>query len=1378
MLKKSTAVFVSSYQSQIINLIYQFSRCLTLTLISLSFVFSLYAENLLPGGPTFTHKNMLGQHKLGLVTKIYYGNNGYIWLGTIKGLVRYDGNGVKSFVSNNKVANSLSHNDIWDIAEDAQQNLWIATFGGGVNLFDMKTETFHYIGKEHGLPSNTVFSIYTAKNGRVWVGTKKGLAFISPKSMKVTLFNRLDVKSVWDIFEDSQQRLWVGTSSGLYLIDQEDNLTHFSNKKNAPYSLSNNTVRTIYEDVKGQIWIGTDHGLNLYQNNGFKHFVYDANDLASISGNEIHSIFQDSWGQLWIGTLNRGLNLFKEQSQEFIRYAKDLPATENFPESSIYSMVEDRSGVVWATTDKGIVNWRLSDKRFNHFLFTGNQSERINNLAINSKGYWAISDSKLFNYVDQQVIETASFTQHSPLTAITSTDNNIWIGSFRSGLLHYSPSSKKITQFKSMESVEGALPSNVVSCLLLDKSQTLWVGMYQPTTKKPGGMAKFDLETNKFISYLPNQSITSIVELNDNTLVIGTYYDGLLLFDKSSGQTETINLGGNSNNFIRTLFLENENTLWIGTEGSGLGVIDIPSKTVSFIEGSDQVASNINSITSNGHGNIWLGTINGLVKYTKEDKTFSLFDGSAGIKLSDFSNGGAYSTKTGELIFAGGGGILQFKPNDIVKSQFSPPVVINEFKLLNKRVEIGEQLSASIEHIETLTLSHDDYLFSLTFSALDFTSPEKNIYAYMMEGLHSDWVYTDAFNRVATFTTLAPGKYRLRVKSSNSDGHWSNNETSLNIEIQPPWWRHWLAYLIYTISCLLAMFAFIHFRTRALKLRTKDLEIGVQERTLALEQKTNAISVLLEQKQHMFTNISHEFRTPLTLILSPIEQLLKENNSQQQTATLISIKRNCQRLLSMVDQLLELARLGSPTKTKAKLYSLKNTILLTVASFEPLAANKQQNLILNPIDNVTLKMQPDSLERILGNLLSNAIKYTDEGGQIEITTKQIKSDVIISIKDTGCGIPKCYQQEIFEHFYRGAFEHNEQIPGAGIGLSLVKELVKLHLGEITLVSQEGIGSTFSVHIPIYQGQYTEQDISTSTPHKNLWLVPEATENKTQVSKKLTNLDADLPLLLIIEDNTEMREHLINLLCKDYLCIQAVNGEEGLAQAKLYVPDIIICDVMMPKINGYQLSEELKHDQALSHIPIVLLTARADIESRLEGWRKNIDDYLTKPFVDDELKLKLESLLTIRAILRTRFVSEMKNSPENLTKIKRELNDKDQQFIAEFEVIVEENHSNIEFQLPFVAKELCMSDRQLIRKLKAIMGLSFTEYVRSFRLRKSLTLLQESMPVTQVIEKVGFSSPSYFSNCFKAEYSETPKQFQQRCISKQRSNQIAESHTPF
>jgi signal transduction histidine kinase/ligand-binding sensor domain-containing protein/CheY-like chemotaxis protein len=1324
------------------------------------------------------------------VNKVFQDKKGFLWFGTNQGLLRYDGYKVRKFLAGNE-KHDLSNNIIWDIVDDKMGNLWISTYGGGLNKYDPKKDNFTRFKKKNELDSlstNALWDIEKLNDEYLWLGSRNWLnkfniennlnQRLSPDSNPALKINN----NVWSLLQDSKQNLWIGTlGEGLYYYNTSNGLqAHFNYNEKNNNSLSNNSVRSIVEDTSGDIWIGTDNGLNLLnvKNNKFTRFFHLPNNNESLSGNEINKIFKDSKNRIWIGTYGKGLNLYNKTNNNFIRYDfRSLGLDKSRMPKIVYDIFEDRQGILWFATEKGLLFLPPTALAFKKVLLNDNHNSAVNALHYsNNSGLSVAFGGEFMNLSTNSLKFTPKISISDNISDIAEdSSGNFWLATANSGLYKISSSGDLLTHFQK-DSTHNTLPSNNIYSIHLEKENRLWVGLYRKNDA--GGLLL--IEKNKGVTqhFFQDKSIFDIEQLDEKTLLLATNKSGIIRFNLDTFQSTFITgLEEQNLNFILDIYISPSKKIFVGTEGGGLAELLIHSNEIKPILPS---LISVKSILEDKSNNLWLSTENTLIKYNQKTKVVSTFEQSDGLPISLFSNR-TIILNNDNLVFGSSSGLLVFTPESLKYNSTNNPIQLVELKLFNHPVTVSTPdkktlLNKSLHFSKELTLSYEDYLFSLSFSALDFYSPETITYKYILEGFGDRWIDTNANNRIATFSNIPAGTYTFRVKAVDKQGLELNSEASIIINILPPWWKTNYAYTTYIVVVLLLIYFIIHIRTRKLKKYTLALELGIKNRTVELEEKTNVITEILEQKKRMYTHISHEFRTPLTLIIIPVNKLLKQHKNEEEMPTLLSLKRNSQRLLQLVEQLLGLAKLESPIERKKHLYSFKQILPLIITNYEPLAKLKKQSFQLNNIAYAVLEMLPESLEIIIGNLLSNAIKYSPEGTTIEITSVNRQGVIDISVKDTGVGISPEYQQVIFERFHRGVYESNEKIPGAGIGLALVKELVALHQGEINLQSHLGVGSQFQVSLPIYLNNYNKQDLVTSIEFPKFSVVSDYLPNEP-LKDEYTLVKNNLPILLIVEDNFEMRKLLIEIFSTEYDCIQASNGIEAMDIASIQVPDVIICDVMMPNMNGYEFSKAIKQNEVLSHIPIMLLTARADLESRKEGWRQHVDDYLTKPFDADELQLRLNNLLVIRGILRKRFVSEMKNNPLGLIQIKEELNIKDQSFLEKLEYFIEEGYSDTEFQLPQIAKKLFMGERQLQRKLKAIMDLTFSEYLRSFRLKKAAKLLQEGLPNNLIIEKVGFSSPSYFSSCFKAEYNETPKQFQQRVTSIQRRNNISEENLP-
>ena len=919
---------------------------------------------------------------------------------------------------------------------------------------------------------------------------------------------------------------------------------------------------------------------------------------------------------------------------------------------------------------------------------------------------------------------------------------------------------------------------HTVNCIHKDRVGQLWVCVpFQ-------GLGQFDFESGdlQLIAHDADDATSIshdfgyfIHEDRQGHLWYGTQ-SGLNRYDRGTGKaTRFYRIAGDpeslSNDTILSIIEDEDGTLWFGTS---FGLNRYFPKTGTFkryFNGTDPSTNVISSIAEGANGLLWLALPQGVSRFDPASGAFRNYTTRDGLPVG-FS----------DEILAGEGDML-YLPSDIgiigihtpsLEPPAEPPAIaFTEFRLFNKPVPVSTEthptvLGSSLTSASTITLSHEDRVFSVGFSALDFRDPERNSYAYRLEGLDEQWISADASRRSATFTDLSPGKYTLRVRAANKDGIWNEAGASLNLVVLPPPWRTWWAYTLYSTAFLLLLSAFIRWRTRLLHIRTRELGKAVEERTRELRDsehtvrdQADSLKDLLELKERLFTNISHEFRTPLTLMLGPIENLIKNVEDPQAMAQLQMARRNGKRVLRLVDQLLELSKLSSDEPLVRSPQPLKPIVESVIEAFRPYARDKGVALSVMTNEHLWADCDPDAIERLLMNLLSNALKFTPWGGRVNVVLRERENgqgqpeEVELIVFDTGKGIPHDQQQAVFERFKR-ANELGEAIPGSGIGLALVRELTEAHGGKVTLESESDKGTVVTVLLPRYR-------VKPGVDHKSERFLTEAlrleVEALEQPEPMLTD-DADRrgvgqPMVLVIEDSLDMQAYLHYLLSADYEVNLAGDGKSGVDYAREHVPDIVLCDVMLPKMDGYEVVHELKSNNATSHIPIIMLTARSDESSRLEGLREHVDDYLTKPFNDEELLLRITNLLAVRDILKARFSGQLlegENPQSNLKEPER-------RFIENLERVMEKHHGDEELTIIQLADYMAMSVRQLQRKLKALTDQQPNGYLRLYRLKRSLALLQEGRRISEVAYAVGFGSPAHFASCFRAKFGCTPTEYQ-------------------
>lgn len=1360
---------------------------------------TVYANGIVNADPKFNHLREVQGTALGTVNTVLQSSDGFIWLGTDNGLIRYDGHALKSF-SINSLNNKLSSNIVVALAEDRAETLWVGTYGGGLNSIDLNTSKVTHFRSitddETSLRSDYIRFLFTSGKDELWVNSPNGIDRFNTSTLKnhrVSHSTEIPIKTyqsgVWASYKDTKGKYWItALGEGVHIYDPKAKLTSQLKRTDEHKGLVNNFVRSVVEDNQGRIWLGTDGGISLYDpiKKTFKNYVHDPNNSASLSGNEVNVLFKDLAGNIWVGTYGSGLNLYDESTDSFIRFNKAPHIMGQFSANIINAIFQDKEGTLWFATEDGV--FTLTQQALAIHQSVSKEQQNITVISVYQDSHnaiWIGTSNGVFRRKHNQENWENRVPQIKDASTITEDKyGNIWIGSLSQGLASISRDADSDPIFYTKSPEDGGLLSTSVRSLKSDSNGNVWVGLAK-LKKDSGGFALLDRKTNTFEHFFTQMNVMSIVDVDADFLLVGTNDRGVALFDKN---TQTIlrfpALKDSKAQNIKVLFKDNDGRIWVGTDGYGLWEYIHSSR--DLIHHPHIKASIIKGISQDQHGTLWLSGSDSVLKLSSDITVSRQFGTSAGFHSTVFNDGASIISRDNTLYLGTSIGLTHVQLADLVQHEEGTTPVLTHFKIFNKEVTVSDSedaiLRKEIDRTASLSLSYKDYLFSFTFTSLNLIHQSATRYQYKMEGLDKDWIETDANNRVATYTTLPAGKYTFKVKSSHPDGSWNNSEKSLDINITPPIWKTWQAYILYLIAAISLISFFIQYRISLLKIRAEKLEIGVKERTIELRksrdelaQKTETISSLLLQKQRMFANISHEFMTPLTLILSPIEDLLSATHDRKKETKLTLVKRNAQRLLRMVEQLLQLAKLESKQPLIWQTVSLKETIYPITQSFRAISEKKAIRLQVSDVEEINITLVEDSLERIISNLLSNAIKYTPNGGRVKLTlnTNANTQTLFICVSDNGVGIEQNKQSVIFERFSRANHYHDEKVPGAGVGLALVKELVDANQGTLRLESHIGKGSRFEVCLPLTP-KNTNESIKTQTV-TNTPLPP----NSPFVSEALLALEAssithahnhslvavdeiddNKQSLLLIEDNADMRAFLSESFQPQYNCLEAENGELGLKRALDSIPDLIICDVMMPGIDGFEVVRRIREDERTSHIPILMLTAKGDLESRMQGWEENVDEYIAKPFHKDELILRVSNLLSIRNLLSKRLGAQISAS-HAYNKVLSNEHKRERKFIEKFEKVISENYTSQGFDRSQAAQLMHIGERQLNRKLAALVDHNFSEYLRKYRLRKATELLHQKLTVAQIADEVGFSSTTYFSSCFKAEFGMTVKEYEQK-----------------
>ncbi|MEJ2052733.1 MAG: ATP-binding protein [Calditrichaceae bacterium] len=964
----------------------------------------------------------------------------------------------------------------------------------------------------------------------------------------------------------------------------------------------------------------------------------------------------------------------------------------------------------------------------------------------------------------------------------------MWIGTWAGGLNLFNEKTKKFKRFVYDETDDGSLGSNNIFDIMCDSDGDLWIATMG------GGLDLYNYKTQQFKRYttdfqeankISDNWVEYLLESSTGEIWISTT-TAVDIFDKDKQKFTTFRHDTSDPHSINyngaiVLYEDSNNNIWAGTE-SGLNLFNREDSTFSYYQESDGLPNNtIKGICEDDEGNLWLSTNFGLSKFINginhpQKAKFKNYNISDGLQGNEFNNRSVCKGQDGMLYFGGNNGFNAFKPEDIEQNLEFPKVILTNFLIFNKPVEIGGKDSPLQKHISLcneLGLSYNHSVFSIEYAALNFLKPDRNNYAFMLEGFDNNWNYVGN-QRLATYTNLDAGEYIFKVKASNNEGIWNDAATTLKIIIVPPWWETSWAYFLYFIIAFTILYTIWRFQLNKARIKHE----------LILEQQhAEKLQELNRMKSRFFSNITHEFRTPLTLIMGPVKQFLSEGVQDNFKDKCRMIIRNSEKLYQLINQLLELNKLEAGyIRLKARKVNIiprLEKIILTFSALMDAENIKFQFIVIrDPSQHdeaLNIYIDPDKFDKIISNLLTNAIKFTPENGRIELILKEYRNHEIdnilsdyqdgsieIIVKDTGKGIPEENLQKIFDRFYQVDTYSTSGIVGTGIGLSLVKELVELHHGNIKAESVTGQGTTFTVRLFLGSDHLKPEEIviplEKQTPDKNLVISKYLRSQEEQLpSRSETNINViskNGSHILIVEDNIDVLKYLNDSLNNKYHIIKARTGREGIKKAVKHIPDLIVSDIMMPNMDGYEFCRQIKGDERTSHIPIIFLTARASKESKIKGLKTGADDYIGKPFEIKELEARIQNLIEQRQRLKAKFNRKAGLRPEEITE-----SSLDKKFLEKALAIIEENISDPEFGVERFAREMALSRVQLYRKVRALTGQTASEFIRTVRINRAAQLLkQKTDNIGQIAFFVGFNSPSYFSKCFYKQFGIYPSNY--------------------
>ncbi|WP_256011735.1 hybrid sensor histidine kinase/response regulator transcription factor [Desertivirga xinjiangensis] len=1318
---------------------------------------------------------------------------GFMWFGTRDGLNRYDGNKVTVFRNEIRNSKSIGENFINDIYEDHKGHLWIATVDG-LDRFVSKTETF-----EHFKPAGSLTDIRDIcedKDGKLLLGTDKGLFEFYPekksfvKWQKPKQLNNLISDKINKLLLDKTGLLWVGTENGLFYIDRKTGrINVFEAKQGNSTTIQSPIIHELFEDSRGRIWIGmSEGGLALFdrQTESFKTYKADPaysynQNLNCLPHNDIRCMVENEPGVLWIGTENGGLCIFDTDRNLFTTFKPSIINSSSLSHDSLHSIYKDNWGNIWIGTWAGGVNFysptQLKFPLYNRYPFA--RFEGIESITRDSDGkmwfgvvenglYSFEPASKVFTYYPNPNIKRfevgiMSIKEYNKDTLVLATR--------RGGMAFFDKRNKTFKHYLPKAGDASGISGHELNSVWVDRNKDIWTGGWN------SGLSRYDHKTKRFFSYkhnssdpnsLSNDLIYTIFGDKQGRIWIGTSGGGLELYNPSANhfihyRHQKGNLNSISHNTVISILEDHKGRFWVGT-ANGLNLMDRKSGTFKVFTQKEGLPNDvINGIVEDNNGNLWLGTNKGLCCFNPETRKTKNFGTSDGLQGNEFLFNACAKDTFGNVYFSGYKGLNIFNPIKLQYNTFTPPVVITDFLLFNKKVIPGSKdspLSEHISHTKELNLNYDQSIFSFDFAALNFTSPEKNSYAYKLEGFEKDWNFVGSKHNAA-YTNLDAGEYTFKVIAANNDGIWNLKGASVKIIIHPPFWETWWFRLIVIALIAYAIYRYLLYkRQQALR----ELE----------EKKKEEIHQVQLQ---FFTNISHEIRTPLTLILGPLEKLLSQSAASANRHYYSIIYRNANRLMHLINELMDFRKIESGAlKLNVTPGNLKTFIEEIIDEFSELATERHidYQLHIDLKDEVWFDRQV--LEKILLNLIHNSFKYTNDRGKISVAVfgemaefrPQFKNTLVlkspymahsytfIKVTDSGIGISRDSINNLFQRYYRITDAHL----GSGVGLAFVKSLAFLHKGQIFVSSERNEGTEIIIAIPSSAKDYTSEEKGATAGNEGVKLesiqyntIQDFAKTDLQQEDKKSNLSRHL---LIVDDNEELRSFLKDSLKDFYEISEASNGAEGLERSREVQPDLIISDVMMPDMNGLEFCKRVKEDIEISHIPFLMLTAKNSLDSEIEGIESGADFYFSKPVSIQLLQLTIRNIFIQKQKLIDHYNKDHHAEVKELVHTA-----KDKQFMDKLLQIIDSQLINPELDIELLCAEIGMSRTSLYQKIKSITGQPIGEFVRSIRLRKAIELMtHEDISISEVMFRVGIQSQSYFTKAFKKEFGKTPSQFLQ------------------
>ena len=1308
------------------------------------------------GGYTFHHFSTTDGLLNNEVKSLYRDSEGYLWVGTVVGLNRYDGYRFKHYIHSAADSLSLADDDVVSIREDDRHNLWIEGRERH-SFYDRDRDCFRNAAIElqrMGMPCNDVRQLLTDENGNLLTVTDHSIVkfdFSTSKISKIKLPRQVikattlaeSIVVIWSdstlgvydpiasqwvnkplpngmnnangLFVDSEYSIWIYSN-------QNDRLAYRKKDNDSWYTVtlskgdddcSSNFIRAMHDDGERKIWIATDHrGLFVYDKRTatVERIVNEPGRSQSIKDNSVASVWIDKDKTVYIGYQKSGLSYYNESFQRFVNYNSD-------EYRNVSTIIEDRNGNIWIGTD-------------GYGLYYKNPRS-----------------SEIIRHIDIPGNIVVSLHEDA--------QGRIWIGTYLNGMLCYDNGS--LTQYTTANS---GISDNSVYSIQSDRTGRVWIGTLW------GYLQRFDPATRGFESRFNkcyDGSVATCMSYDGGSVLYAGMMSGLAQINVSSGEFEIryTNEKGDQpfgQRFMQTVFKDFKGNLWLG-HNQGVTVWHREADTFTYLTRANGLVDNvIRGIAEDDLGRVWIATSNGcsVVSFDRvmEDGNYhpkiinySVRDG---LLADNLSRHAILNLRDGSMLIGCIDGYSIMESEELKRAISAPAIIrFTDLFIGGKVIKVDTDydgrkiLSHSLDSQRDISLSYYDRMIGVEFSAMNMLSPDNIRYEYRLKGVDNEWIEADG-NKVM-FTQLPSGTHTLCVRCIDSEGNPNGNEAQLKITVTPPFWASWYAYTIYALMVV----AIIYFyRRRLVKANKRKLE----EQRLHMEQQ-QAVQ-MNEMKLRFFTNISHDFRTPLTLIITPLQVMISEVKDESLLKKLKSIQKNAGQLLALVNQLLDFRKLDVGAETlKLTMGNFCHFVKEVAVSFADYAA--ERNITLNieeQIGQCFCQFDRDKIRKILTNLMSNAFKYSPDGGKVTLVIFKDANSISVSVKDTGIGISDADKKYIFDRFFQTGQDFDKT--GSGVGLHIVNEFVKLHGGNIDVSDNAPVGSVFTFTIP-----YRKVDADLATNEVDI-LETESEEIKQSTAEQMSEPDRK-PTVLIVDDLKDMCEFLADNLNDEFHVLTASNGVEALTLMKNHDVNLIVSDVMMPEMDGMELCRRIKTDIKYSHIPIILLTARAAEDSKVEGLELGADDYITKPFNYNVLKLRIKKFLEWTLRSHNNFVQKIDVAPSEITITKL-----DEQFISKAIKIVEDHIDNSEFTVEDLSREVGLTRGHLYKKLMSITGKGPSDFIRVIRLKRAKQFLEESQyQVSEIAYMVGFNSPKIFTKNFKAEFGILPSEY-----AKQKNNE--------